>query len=219
MVVDSHWGRWHRAYDDPDSSLSRRLAAVRRRLGEAIDDAPPGPLRLISLCAGQGRDVIGVLADHPRRADVSARLVELDPALACEARAAAASAGLTGVEVVEGDASTTSAYEGAVPARVIVACGIFGNITAEDIRVTALELPRLAAPGAVAIWTRHRRPPDLTPTVRAFFAEAGFEEVAFDTEEGRSYAVGVHRLVTDPLPFLPGRRMFEFHGEGADAQF
>jgi hypothetical protein len=33
---------------------------------------------VISLCAGQGRDLLGVLADHPRREDVRARLVELD---------------------------------------------------------------------------------------------------------------------------------------------
>ncbi|GHD35622.1 hypothetical protein GCM10010335_31060 [Streptomyces galbus] len=30
------------------------------------------------MCAGQGRDLIGVLAGHPRRDDVRARLVELD---------------------------------------------------------------------------------------------------------------------------------------------
>jgi hypothetical protein len=30
------------------------------------------------------------------------------------------------------------------------------------------------------IWTRGRRPPDLTPQVRAWFSENGFTEVAFD---------------------------------------
>jgi hypothetical protein len=34
---------------------------------------------MIRLCAGQGRDVVGALVDHPRRVDVVARLVELDP--------------------------------------------------------------------------------------------------------------------------------------------
>jgi hypothetical protein len=32
------------------------------------------------MCAGQGHDVLGALPDHPRRGDVTARLVELDPA-------------------------------------------------------------------------------------------------------------------------------------------
>ena len=43
-----------------------------------LDHAPAGDMRLISLCAGQGRDVIGVLAGHPRRGGVRARLVVLD---------------------------------------------------------------------------------------------------------------------------------------------
>jgi hypothetical protein len=72
------WHEWHDAYDSPDSYLGRRLALVQERIRLALDDAPPGPLTAISICAGQGRDLIGVLADRPRRHDVRARLVELD---------------------------------------------------------------------------------------------------------------------------------------------
>ena len=43
-----------------------------------LGHAPAVNIRLISLCAGRGRDVIGVLARHPHRDDVRARLVELD---------------------------------------------------------------------------------------------------------------------------------------------
>lgn len=32
----------------------------------------------------------------------------------------------------------------------------------------------------MVIWTRHRRLPDLTPRIRAWFTDAGFDEVAFD---------------------------------------
>ena len=54
-----------------------------------LDRAPAGHVRLISLCAGQGRDVIGVLTGHPRRDDVRARLVELDERNVALARRAA----------------------------------------------------------------------------------------------------------------------------------
>ena len=82
----------------------------------------------MSLCAGQGRDVIPVVAAHPRRADVQARLVELDPRNASLAASAAREAGLDAVEVVAGDAALTGAFAGAVPAGVVLACGIFGNV-------------------------------------------------------------------------------------------
>src|ERR1017187_7995132 len=41
------------------------------------------------------------------------------------------------------------------------------------------------------IWTRHRRPPDLTPRVGAWFTAAGFDELAFDAlDTGPLSAVG-----------------------------
>jgi hypothetical protein len=84
------WVAWHEAYDDPSSALSVRLRWVRSHLSDAIDRAPAAPIRLVSLCAGQGNDVIGVLPDHPRRDDVHAVLVEADARNAGLARRAAA---------------------------------------------------------------------------------------------------------------------------------
>jgi hypothetical protein len=78
MLWVMDWLDWHAAYDDPSSSLNVRLRRVRQHLSEAIVRAPAGPVRLVSLCAGQGRDVIGVLPGHPRRDDVHAILVESD---------------------------------------------------------------------------------------------------------------------------------------------
>src|SRR3989442_792791 len=123
------WREWHAKYDDPGSPLVRRLAAVRDRIRIALDDAPAGPLRILSLCAGEGRDLIPVLAAHPRRTDVTARLVEFTPEIAEIARTSAAEAGLTGVEVVTGDAALTEHCLGLAPAHLVLLCGIFGNIS------------------------------------------------------------------------------------------
>ena len=120
-------------------------------------------MRLVSLCAGQGRDVIGVLAGHQRRDEVRARLVELDERNVAVARQAAQAAGLNGVELLQADAGITDACAGVVPARIVVVCGTFGNITVSDIQATVAALPSLCAPGALVLWTRHRSPSDLTP--------------------------------------------------------
>ncbi|MDU0288180.1 hypothetical protein [Saccharothrix longispora] len=40
---------------------------MRAQVRAALDDGPPGPLRVIGLCADQGRDPLEVLAGHPRR--------------------------------------------------------------------------------------------------------------------------------------------------------
>lgn len=204
------WATWHQEYDDPASDISRRLRHVQRRLADGLDNAPAGPIRLISLCAGEGRDVIGVLPTHARRDDVTARLVELDPGIAAKARAAAEHAGLTGVQVVTGDAAAVSAYEGLAPADIVLACGIFGNVVDEYIQRTIIGLRQLAKPGATVLWTRSRREPDLTPTIRTWFAEAGFSEIGFDYEDGADFSVGSQRFDGETAPFEPDTRLFEF---------
>ncbi len=217
MADEGHWVRWHESYEDPTSFLSRRLSIVQKRLGQVLDQCPPGRIQLVSLCAGQGRDVIGVLADHRRRDDVHARLVELDVRLTDQARSAADELGLTHVQIRQGDASHTAAYTGAVPADIVMACGVFGNVSDEDVHTTVRMFPGLLATGGAVIWTRHRLEPDLTPSIRAWFEDAGFEEVAFDTEEGAFFSVGTHRLMSPPLPFDPNRTMFTFFGDGSGA--
>lgn len=210
FVTAGDWLGWHDSYDREGSSLARRLAVVRRRVAEALDAAPPGPVTAVSMCAGQGRDLLGVLADHPRRGDVRALLVELDPRNAVVAERTARAAGLAGVEVLVGDASPTDTYANHVPADLVLACGVFGNISDEDVRATVDHLPGFCRRGATVVWTRHTGPPDLTPTIREWFAANGFELVAFDSEPGHHYGVGTHRLVGEPAPFRPGVRLFTF---------
>jgi hypothetical protein len=211
-VAERDWVEWHRDYDDPGSLLSRRGELVQGHLRAELDRAPAGDVRLISLCAGQGRDVIGVLTGHPRRGDVRARLVELDECNVALARRAAHAAGLDGVEVLPADAGITDAYAGAVPAQIVLACGIFGNITGSDIQATVAALPSLCTPGALALWTRHRSPPDLTPAIRSWFAAAGFHEEAFDTSHDGFMSVGTCRLTGEPAALMPGQRLFTFPG-------
>ncbi|MEE3920048.1 hypothetical protein V2I01_22755 [Micromonospora sp. BRA006-A] len=48
------WYAWHSDYDQPESTLARRLAEVRQRVSGALDAAPPGPLRALSPPRGSG---------------------------------------------------------------------------------------------------------------------------------------------------------------------
>jgi hypothetical protein len=202
---------WHRQYDDPTSTLAQRLVIVQRRLAERLSAAPPGAVRLISICAGQGRDLFGVLPAHPRRGDVTAVLVELDHRNVEVARAGTARTGQAQVDIIEGDAAVSDIYASFVPADIILACGIFGNVSDQDLERTVRNLSMLCQTGASVIWTRHRNEPDLTPRIRSWFAESGFEELSFDAIDNESKSgVGTVRLIAEPLPFRPGFRFFPF---------
>jgi hypothetical protein len=216
--------RWHRGYEDPDSPLSERLRLVQAEVKDALDRHAPGAIKIVSMCAGQGRDVIDVVARHRRCGDVRALLVEQDPALVRFARARAAAVGVTEqVEVTEGDASLARPYVGAVPADVVLICGVFGNISDADIRTTVSRMPAFCAPGGTVIWTRHRRPPDLTPSILEWFAEAGFAEQSFEAPAAHVLSVGCHRFVggfssaaaTARNNLDPDLRLFNFVGDGS----
>jgi hypothetical protein len=209
-VTSRDWHEWHRPYDDPGSSLARRLAVVQGFVRAAVERQAPGPVRVISMCGGQGRDLFGALAGHPRRGDVVGRLVELDERNAEVARAAAAAAGMGGVEVRIGDGTVSDAYRGAVPADLVLACGIFGNLVDADVARAIAHLPQLCDTGGTVLWTRHRKAPDLTVDIRRWFAESGFEELEFEAPPDTRFGVGAHRLTAAHAPLRPGLRLFTF---------
>jgi hypothetical protein len=207
--VEGEWLAWHRRYDS-DPQLIGRLPVVQGLLRDALDRAAPGPVRLLSLCAGDGRDVLGVVPGHPRRPEVRGVLVELDPALAEAARRRAHAAGLDQLTVLTADAGRAESLCGAVPADILLVCGLFGNVRDRGVRNLIAHLPELAAAGATTIWTRGTFAPDLTPAIRDWFQEAGFEELAFVRVPGTSASVGAHRLVGPPRPFDARAELFRF---------
>ncbi len=207
--MTDEWVAWHRRYDR-GGDLLRRLEVVQQRIREALDVARPGPIRAVSLCAGDGRDLLGVLAHHPRARDVRARLVERSPELAARGRRRAAALRLPGVEFVTDDASDTRVLEGAVPADLVLVCGVFGNVTDGDVRSTVRHLPELCAARATVVWTRGRFPPDLTPAIRRWFRASGFSERSFTLVTGTTMSVGTARLATAPRRYRPGVRLFTF---------
>ena len=137
--------------------------------------------------------------------------MELDPRNIEAARATAERTGLTQVEIIDGDAAISDVYAPFVPADIVLACGIFGNITDPDLERTVRSLSMLCRTGASIIWTRHRLDPDLTPQIRAWFSQSGFEELSFDAPDnpGKS-GIGTVHLLGAPLPFQPGFRFFTF---------
>lgn len=212
------WHAWHEPYDLDGSPLQVRLGIVQQRIGETLNAAPPGPIQVVSAYAGQGRDLLPILVDHPRGSDVRARLVELDPRNAEVAAAYVAAHDLTGVEVINGDASQTNVYLDAVPADLVLFCGIWGNVTDADVERSARALPGFCAPGATVIWTRHRKAPDLTGAIRGWLAEAGFTEVAFDAPEDLWISVGTHRYAVEALSCAPVKRCLRSSTTVADTR-
>jgi hypothetical protein len=206
------WVGWHRAYDDPDSWLKQRLGVVQSAISDFFASRADGPVRVVSICAGQGYDLLGVLGSGGHTPSVQARLVEIDPENVRRGRKRAAELRIKGVKFVCRDAGITDAYVGAVPADLVLVCGVLGRISRADVKNTIGLLPQICATSGRVIWTRHRRHPDLTPSIRAWFSESGFAERSFVSPGAGRFAVGVHELEADARPLAPGLRLFTYSG-------
>jgi predicted transcriptional regulator len=211
-VVNSttDWNSWHADYEDSSSLLSERLGLIQRHIADWLDATAPAPVTVLSSCAGDGRDLLGVLEGRTDASRVTATLIEADVRNVARATEHITRLNLSSIEVRCTDAGTTNAYLGAVPADLVVLCGIFGNIAADDVQRTIAVTPQLCNEDAVVIWTRHRRDPDLTPRIRTWFGEHGFEEEHFDAPDHAIYSVGVHRFVGVPQRLDAEQHLFTF---------
>jgi hypothetical protein len=201
------WQAWHRDYDDADSPVSRRLVQVRTRLATLLDEAA-GPVRLLSLCSGDGRDTVPVLAASDR--EVEACLVELDPSLAEAARTAAAEAGVR-LEVRTGDAAATPTYADRLPVDVLLLVGVLGNVSDDDAERLVAAAASMVVPGGTVVWSRSNRfrtePThgfdDPAVWVRDRFEAHGFETRELVVPEVDAWRLGVsvlRRPSTEPVP-------------------
>lgn len=204
------WDAWHNGYGDPESLLSERLRVVQRHIEEWLEATFPRPVTVVSACAGDGRDLLHVLERRVDADRVTATILEADTRIAERARRNASCLGLSGIEVRCTDAGITRAYVGAVPADLVLLCGVFGNIPDEDIERTIATLPQFCTPDALVIWTRHRQPPDLTRRVRDWFAECEFHEESFTAPGHAMFSVGAHRFHGEPRPLAMDQHLFSF---------
>lgn len=210
MNSTTDWESWHEGYGDPSSLLSERLRLVQRHIADWLDASAPTPVTVLSSCAGEGRDLLEVLEKRTDAERVTATLIESDARNAARATDHIARLGFSSIEVRCTDAGTSNAYVGAVPADLVLLCGIFGNIADDDVRRTIAATPQLCNESAVVIWTRHRQDPDLTPHIREWFRERGFEEEHFEAPDHALYSVGVHRFMGVSRPLVAEQHLFTF---------
>ena len=209
------WIEWHRGYERWPP-LQARLEAVRAQLASALSACPAGHIQIISLCAGDGRDLIGALAHHPRREDVSATLVETDAELITRGEAAVSHFNLSSyVRCLRADATLADTYRAIAPAQIVLAVGVFGNVRAADEGQLVQSLQRLCRPGGSVIWTRSVVKQDgerAAERIRQRLKEAGFHEHTLTRTTPHGFAIGTHTYRGEMQRLVPGTKLFEFTG-------
>ncbi|MDN5274961.1 MAG: hypothetical protein JWP06_862 [Candidatus Saccharibacteria bacterium] len=206
------WVKWHTHYDATDSSLKQRLALVQDAIRQSLPEKPATEgYTILDICAGDGRDLIEVLETYKYKDSIRGCAIELDSQLANEAKDRARIARLPdNLKIIQGDASSTNTYKDNIPADLVLVCGVFGNISDDDVIKTVQNLPKFCTQGTRVIWTRNRRAPDHTHMIRALFRDNGFDETGFLSTDDGAYGVGVHTFNTSTPDIGDDVTMFSF---------
>ena len=207
----STWNGWpDRAYQQ--DRYQHRLLAVQEHLADALDHAPGGPVRIISLCAGDGRDLIKVLGSHPRRGDVSACLIEQDLRSVADGTRRAESAGLSNaVEFLAADATAYETYRDIVPADLVLLCGVWGHVPVSDRKELVRALASICKAGGMVIWTRGVSKGMIRlRQIQSLFAAPLWQQVRANLTPDKNWAIVTHRYCGPPMELPASGRIFHF---------
>lgn len=211
------WNGWpESAYRQ--APYQQRLLAVQDHLAAALNAAPAGPVNLISICAGDGRDVIGVLQSHSRRGDVTSWLVEQDGQSVADGFEHAARAGLqNSIHFVHGDATVYETYADIAPANVVLLCGVWGHVPISERPDLVRALAAVCRPTGSVVWTRGvskgiRR----LHEIQAQFAKPAWEQVRVSVVGNGHWAIATQRFNGPPAELPRRGQIFHFRtGAGA----
>lgn len=206
------WIKWHRSYDTSPSMMAR-LELVQLQISSCLTKLTQGSIRIISICAGDGRDIIGVLRSHSRRQDARVHLIELNAELLEAGRRAAQIAGIENqIEFIHGDATKSRTYQGITPADLVLACGVFGNVRTRHISHLIFRLRSLCRSGSFLVWTRVLSRDGLrkVETIRDLLQQAAFEQVCLEFSDVTNHFIGSHRYAGIYQPLTKKKRLFKF---------
>jgi hypothetical protein len=207
----NHWNGWSdSAYRK--QSYQHRLLLVQQHLSECLDNAPPGIIRIVSLFAGDGRDVLGVINTHPRRSDVLATFIEQSsPAVASGFRRAAELGLASATTFLNKDATEYEAVQGITPANIILLCGVWGHVPHDDRAQLIQAVTSLCTPNGRLIWTRGiSKGIAKLEQIEGLFARTQWEKVQIRITPGNQWAVATYRFLGTPLPRPKSGQIFHF---------
>ena len=205
------WNSWpDEAYRQ--NRYHQRLLTVQAHLTECLDVVAHGPVQILSICAGDGRDVVNVVGSHPRRTDVSASLVELDGHSVAAGISQAAQAGLSSaIHFLNADATVFQTYASLPPADIVLLCGVWGHVPADERLPLVRGVASLCKPGGKVIWTRGVSQGLIRfDEIRSVFARAAWEMVRVSITSDKKWAVATCRYcgLSSELPATG--RLFHF---------
>jgi hypothetical protein len=156
--------------------------------------------------------VIGVVGSHPRRSDVTAWLVEQNPQSVAAGVCRLADAGLeNSVAFLTGDATLYTTYEKIAPADIVLLCGVWGHVPADERTQLVRALACLCKPAGAVIWTRGVAKGMIRlQQIQVHFAGSSWEQVRVSLTPDKNWAIVTHRCRGSACELPTSGQIFHF---------
>jgi hypothetical protein len=209
------WTHWYKHYD-ATPRIQARLRVVRRQIIDFVNECPAGPITIVSVCSGDGRDLVGALADHPRRNDVVAWLLDTHAETLDRGKGAATAAGLERqFHFLLADAARADSYRDIVPVDLVLISGVLGHLRPDGVSGLLGALPMLCKAGGCVILNRGMLFNDgrrQVPAIRELLRNTGFVERDYEVTSADGFACLWARFTGPAQPLDTKRVLFEFVG-------
>jgi hypothetical protein len=205
------WDDWsEHAYRSRTYSL--RLAEVQGHLGECFAAYSTRPIRLLSVCAGDGRDVMGAMISHNVQGQVVAWLVEQNLRSVNRGTTQSRRLGLQDtVKFLHADATLYDTYRNIAPSDIVLLSGVWGHVPASDRPRLVQALASFCKPGGMVIWTRAlANGVSRMDEIQIEFASPLWELVCASITSDKCWGVVSQRYCGPQIRPASGGRIFQF---------
>jgi 2-polyprenyl-3-methyl-5-hydroxy-6-metoxy-1,4-benzoquinol methylase len=200
-----YWYDWHiEKHSDPNSYTSQRMTDIGLVIEEYLKDTVHRS-NIVSVCAGQGLDLIPILRQYPNSAD--AYLIDIEQQNIDHINKI--STGLEGIHTYAADATVSNTYiNNKIPrANLLLVCGVFAHLTSEDQSIFIQNMRSLLKPGGYVIWTRID---EYLNDIHEKFENNGYKKIDLSHINLSTGSVGMSRLKESIKTLHPDKQIFNF---------
>ena len=182
---------WHLNHNDMNSTPYKRNKDEQNLIKTCLNSIKNN-VNIISICSGQARDILPILAGKKDNNKINTYLIDTDLECLEYADNYAKENKIPNVHLINKNAGLRETYNDIPQADIIIICGVFGHLSLLDIKSTISFIKHLLNENGFVIWSRHKFDNDISEDIKNIFKELNFNELAFVSPEDEPYTLGLH---------------------------
>ena len=193
------WTEWHEeAYNDINSLPYQRTEIVKDLINKYLSEIDKD-IVVISIGAGQSRDILPVLIGRKDNDRITTYLIDTDIECLNYAKNYAKDNNIINVHIVDMDGSLVKNYKDIPKADLIIFCGMMTQKNTDEVKKLANNIKLICNKDAQIIWSRHGYDKDYSTPFRNVFNENFYKELDFYISHKEPFFICRNIIMSNPL--------------------